>query len=77
MGNARPKSEGKQLWRRCPGLRLPNRLARPGTTGHFAGKGGEAEREGERASEEDRGREGKREERERAPRGLKGDTYTS
>lgn len=68
MGNARPKSEGKQLWRRCPGLRLPNRLARPGTTRHFAGKGGEAEREGERASEEDRGREGKRGARARAAR---------
>lgn len=43
MGNALPKSEGKQLWRCCPGLRLPNRLARRGSTRHFAGKGGEAE----------------------------------
>lgn len=70
MGIARPKSEGKQLWRRCPGLRLPNRLARRGTTRHFAGKGGEAEREGERASEEDRGREGKRERSESARRAV-------
>lgn len=31
MGNARPESEGKQLWRRCPRLRLPNRLARQGS----------------------------------------------
>ena len=60
MGNTRPKSEGKQLCRRCPQLRLPNRLARQGSTRHFAGKGGgwgETEREGERASQEDRGRE--------------------
>lgn len=40
MGNTRPKSEGKQLWRLCPQLRLPNRLARQGSTRHFAGKGG-------------------------------------
>lgn len=49
MGNTRPKSEGKQLCRRCPQLRLPNRLARQGSTRHFAGKGGgwgETEREG-------------------------------
>ena len=60
MGTTRPKSEGTQLCRRCPQLRLPNRLARQGSTRHFAGKGGgwgETEREGERASQEDRGRE--------------------
>lgn len=71
MRNARPESEGKQLWRRCPRLRLPNRLARQGSTRHFAGKGGgwgETEREGERASQEDRGRERARGARARAAR---------
>lgn len=62
-GEHAPQERRQTAVELCPQLRLPNRLARQGSTRHFAGKGGgwgETEREGERASLEDRGRERER-----------------